>query len=179
MNSSSTSLSSSSSFVERIQQCQGQALKLDINALLVVIMISCTFMSLEKWVSVAASDLQISTAPLQYTLFVVLITEVIGRSQRNDHLKNAEAMARWTWVVFPLSCTVFPLCGFRGLSFYYLVVLLRFLMDMYRTVYRCLTNDPTADDSVAIQGSVQLLFGCLVLPTVVFLSATIARGGRE
>jgi len=171
---SSPTLRSSSAYMDALQIANEQQLQFDFNALFLCVFVAVTYISLDRWVYQAAIQMNVASTPLFLTLFVALSTEIVGRGQRCEHLKGAEAMARWTWIVFPLSIVVLITCGVRGASFFYLVILLRYTFDMYRTIYRYLTMDPTINDSLVFRGSFQLAWGCLVIPVVLLLSSIVS-----
>jgi len=151
-----------------------QQLQFDWNSLLLGLFVIVTCVSLQRWVGQAAIQMNVATTPLFLALFLTLSAEIIGRGQRCEHLKGAEAVARWTWIVFPCSIVTLLTCGVHGASFFYLVILLRCTLDLYRTMYRYWTMDPTIHDSLAFRGTFHLVFGWFVIPTVLLLSSVVS-----
>jgi len=154
--------------------------KPDANIWAVYLMLFGTTISIFFWTTLAAEDMGLTSyIPLLFCLETETIMEVLGRTQRREMFKNAEALQRWLYVVPTLSTILLLFSGIRSLCFFLLVISLRFVMDTCRTMFRILFEDGTIKHSSVIRRLLQLIGGIYSLIPVLVLSAVVSYASND
>ena len=143
-----------------------QRFKFDLNFMAFILILSLVMRTTYIYTRIASEHLGLKGNSLISSLMFTMTSDVIGRTQRREHLKNIEALLRWTRIVPVLSLCMLLESGFMPLLFFILVVLLRSTFDTCRMLYRIFMMDPTLKNSNGARSIIQVFCTFLLIPVI-------------